>query len=120
MNLHVYSVGCSWHGPIKNVGKTEDLPVTEIFAPESKLKIGELGGKGSGLPCCPFCGSMLFQEDTNKWWEGAKQWDKEHPNYFRFLQWTEKQKRCWRNNSEAAVYYNNSPENKDFQYTHLV
>lgn len=116
--LHVYSAGCSWHGPITAVGKTPDLPITMAKVGGTEIPIG---GPGSGLPCCPHCGSMLFQTEEKKWWEGAKEHEKaKHPNYVRFLNWTAKQKRCWENNTVAAAAYNKARENWDYEYKHNV
>lgn len=115
--LHVYSAGCSWHGPISQVGKTKDLPETIAYVGNKAIKIG---GKDSGLPCCPYCGSMLFQIEENKWWGGAKSFNETHPNYLRFIQWSMRQNRCWANNTEAAKAYNTAQENWDFPYTHNI
>lgn len=116
-NLHVYSAGCSWHGPISAVGKTKDLPVTECLVGGTKIKIG---GPGSGLPCCPHCGSILYQIEEDKWWQGALQFEHDgHENYVRFLKWSMKQPTCWKSNSNAAMIYNTDPENKGFKYTHF-
>lgn len=114
-NLHVYSAGCSWHGPINKVGKTKDLPESFALVGGTKIKIG---GPGSGLPCCPHCGSMLFQTPENDWWKGAKSHDTTHPNYVRFLKWSAAQNRCWPNNTMAAEAYNKDRANWDFYYKH--
>lgn len=80
--LHVYAMNCSWHGSI------------------DKVKV--LGGPG-GIPCCPFCESMLMQADEEGWFLAARQHDKDgHENYYEFLKWTEQQPRCWKS-LEAAI-----------------
>lgn len=84
-DLHVYSAGCSWHGPISEVGKTK----------------GEIS-----LPCCPYCGSVLFQTGEQEWWDGAKKHQEAgHTNYETFLRWTMTKKRCWPSLKEAAKAY---------------
>lgn len=87
IKLHVYAAGCSWHGSIDEVGKTK----------------GELS-----LPCCPFCGSVLFQTDENQWWRGALKHEQDnHINYEKFLRWTMTQKRCWPTLADAAQAFSN-------------
>lgn len=45
----VYSVRCSWWDSIAKVGTRDGTP--------------------GGLPCCPFCGSPLFEmADEDEWW----------------------------------------------------
>ena len=84
-NLHVYSARCAWSGPISKVGKTK----------------GE-----QSIPCCPHCGSVLFQMDEKKWWSDAESWDKQrHANYVEFWKWSEAQPRCWPTVEEAAVEF---------------
>ncbi len=80
----------------------------------------KFGGDGSGLPCCPHCGSMLMQIDNNEWWAGAVKTEKSgRHNYVAFLRWTEKQPRCWPDNAQAALAYNMAPESFRQQYNHL-
>lgn len=78
---YTWSSTCSWHGPIQEVGVTKD---------------------SYRLPCCPYCGAMLFESppDTpdaeQEWWKGAAEHEqKGHTNYVEFLRWTREQKRCW-------------------------
>lgn len=86
-SLQVYSARCSWHGPIESVGKTQGEP---------------------SIPCCPHCGSVLFQTDKEQWWKGAKEHEaKGHQNYEAFLRWAEKQHRCWPTLADAAQEYAN-------------
>jgi hypothetical protein len=82
----VYSAGCSWHGPISEAERTKD----EI-----------------GLPCCPFCGSVLFQIGSEEeWWRGAREHDaRGHSNYVALLTWHLPQKRCWPSLRAAAVAF---------------
>lgn len=40
------------------------------------------------LPCCPFCKSVLFQEDEQKWWNGIDRYEREgHPGYRKMMEW---------------------------------
>jgi hypothetical protein len=118
LNLHVYSAGCSWHGPISAVGKSADLPKSTAYVGGKEITIG---GPGSGIPCCPHCGSMLYQTEEANWWKTAKEHEAAgHPNYVRFLNWGMKQHCCWIDNTNTAMSYNTDPENKGFQYTHVT
>jgi hypothetical protein len=84
-NLHVYAAGCAWSGPIEKVGMT-GIPVS--------------------IPCCPYCGSVLFQMNEDEWWEGAEEFEKEgHPNYVAFLRWKESHDKCWLALEDAAKEY---------------
>lgn len=83
---YCYSTSCSWHGPIKAVGK---IP----------------SDKGFNLPCCPFCSSTLFEIPSKEEWDtGAKPHESEgRLNYVDFLEWTKTQSRCWPSLREAAI-----------------
>lgn len=63
-NLIVYATNCSWIGDIDDCSK---LP--------------------EGLPCCPHCGSTLLQADKADWLQSARDFDRNHPGYFKFLEW---------------------------------
>lgn len=49
----------------------------------------------SGLPCCPHCGSVLFEMTEWNWWAGVKKYDQEHPGYWDMLTWA--RGRCFAN-----------------------
>lgn len=69
---HVYGARCTWHGSITQIGKRGDLP------------------------CCPHCGNMLFEVDTEaKWQEGVDKFNAGHPGYTDFCQWLNENGRCW-------------------------
>lgn len=96
MNPYTYSANCSWHGPIAEVGKTtarrEPLIIKGIKVPDMSL------------PCCPFCGSVLFQVDSVATWNnGALEHERKgHANYVEFLNWTRQQSRCWPSLRDAS------------------
>jgi hypothetical protein len=99
-DLHVYSANCSWHDHITKVGLTEPSPQQMAYVGSGKNKTPiEIGGHR--LPCCPFCGSILFQLDEKEWWEGAEKHDKTHPGYLAFLRWS--QGKCRKNIRLAAL-----------------
>jgi len=81
--LHVWSTGCFWHGRIEATGRT--------------------GKCGMGIPCCPHCGSVLYQCSQRKWEEGTKAYEQQgHVNYIAFMAWTEAQGKCWPTIDAAA------------------
>lgn len=63
----VYGANCAWWG-----------------------SIAEIGNK-SGLPCCPHCGSVLFEMDSPvTWWNGVDRYEAAgRPGYRKFVEWTE-------------------------------
>ncbi len=91
IGLHVYSAACSWHGPIENVGKTKTEP---------------------SIPCCPYCGMVLFQQEEEVWWAGAlRHQENGHTNYEKFLRWSQEQPKCWPTLKEAAEAYKKETKN---------
>jgi len=42
-----------------------------------------------GIPCCPHCGSPLFEmESEEPWWEGARRYEANgHPGYVDMMKW---------------------------------
>lgn len=44
---------------------------------------------GHRLPCCPHCGSVLFEMDSDEqWWAGAQRYEDEgHPGYVEMIRW---------------------------------
>lgn len=69
-----YGAGCTWWDSIRQVGKTQ----------------------GSGLPCCPHCGSVLYEVDSiAEWWSGVDQHEANgHPGYRAMIEWG--RGRCYR------------------------
>lgn len=100
MNPYCYSAMCSWHGPISAVGKTKPTPPRTAFVGKTPIDVG-----GVSLPCCPFCGSMLFQVNSElEWQTGAKNHEAlGHTHYVSFLDWTRTQSRCWPSLRVAAL-----------------
>lgn len=67
----VYSARGTWWDSIDKVGLTPP------------------GASGHRLPCCPHCGSMLFEMDgEDQWWAGAERYEKDgHPGYVDMVKW---------------------------------
>ena len=92
---YVYAVGCTWHDSIHKVGNTGP----------SNMIINDREIKSVGLPCCPFCGSMLFEVPNKKdFFLGAEEHDKKYPGYLKYVMWT--QGKCFSNTSEAISAFN--------------
>lgn len=62
---YVYGAGCTWNDNISKVATRQ------------------------GIPCCPHCGSVLFEMDSEeKWWTGAQRYeDAGHPGYVAMMRW---------------------------------
>lgn len=63
----VYGARCTWWDSISNVAT-----------------------KASGLPCCPHCGSPLFEQpDERTWWAGVDAYERDaHPGYRELIEWS--------------------------------
>jgi hypothetical protein len=59
----------------------------------------------SDPPCCPHCGSALFEvESIEKWWEGADAYEKANqPGYRKFLEWS--RGKCFKTFDEGWAAY---------------
>lgn len=70
-----YGARCTWWDDIANVGLTSP------------------GTAGHRLPCCPHCGSMLFEMDSAEpWWAGARRYEDDgHPGYVAMIEWAKGQ-----------------------------
>lgn len=99
---YVYSANCAWHGRIADIGMTEPTPPTTVTIGGRQVQIPP-----TRLPCCPHCGSMLFEMPSEEmWWKGAEKHEqKGHTNYVNFLKWVREQPRCWPDIRSAGVEY---------------
>lgn len=84
MSLIVYSVGGTWWDSIDNVGFTSEK-------------------REHRLPCCPLCGSMLYQMEEKAWWSGINRMEKEVPGYKKFWEWL--RGKCFKNLGDALMEY---------------
>lgn len=75
----VYGASCTWWDGIHAAG----------HAPA--------GPSGHRLPCCPHCGSMLFEMDSDEpWFAGARRYEADgHPGYVAMIEWA--RGRCFPN-----------------------
>lgn len=67
--------------------------------------IGKVGKNASGLPCCPHCGSVLFEmESEEPWWRGAQKYEDDgHPGYVDMMKWARSQ--CFPNMAALEAAY---------------
>lgn len=66
----VYGANCAWFGPIQAIGRRQV-------------------DKYLNIPCCPYCGGMLFEMPTAKdWWKEVDKFEAaNHPGYRKFIEW---------------------------------
>jgi hypothetical protein len=61
----VYGAGCSWWDSIDKIAKTQ-----------------------SGLPCCPYCASVLYEVPSESlWWAAVDRRLDGDPGYHKFIEW---------------------------------
>lgn len=85
-----YGARCTWWDSIDKVGHTA------------------AGQSGHALPCCPHCGGMLFEVQTEKdWFDGADRYEANgHPGYRAMLEWA--RGKCFRNFAALKAAYERS------------
>lgn len=83
-----YGVNCTWWDSIDKVALTPP------------------GQSGIRIPCCPFCGSVLYEVDSEEiWFDGAQRYENNgHPGYVEFLKWM--RGKCFPTVKVAAAFYN--------------
>jgi hypothetical protein len=40
-----------------------------------------------GLPCCPHCDGVLYEQDEDDWWAAVDHANEADPSYRRFAEW---------------------------------
>jgi len=69
MALIVYGVYCQWWD---SIDKTARTPVHN----------------GVQIPCCPFCGSVLYQMEESDWWRAVDTYEaKSLAGYRKYIEW---------------------------------
>ncbi len=67
---YVFGVTCTWHGPIQDAAY--------CFPPGSSMP----------LPCCPHCGGMLMEVESEEAWKAnVHSHGRNHPDYVAMLAW---------------------------------
>ncbi|MCC8949310.1 hypothetical protein H8A97_30465 [Bradyrhizobium sp. Arg62] len=86
----VYGFRCVWWDGIEKVGSKGQGPL-------------------GGLPCCPHCGSPLFEMPSPKeWWDGVERHQANgHPGYRDFIEWLKG--RCFPTVQAAKAAYEAKP-----------
>lgn len=89
--LIVYGANCTWWD---DISKTAMVPGTLMDAKRPR----------SGLPCCPHCGSVLFQVPQSKWDDGMKKYETDaQPGYVAMMTWA--RGKCFRKMSDLRHAY---------------
>jgi hypothetical protein len=80
---YAYSVNCTWHGPLTEVGRK------------------------THIPGCPYCGSPLLLMDNRETWQSmVNEYEgRNHANYSGFVLWLRTVGKCWKNYGQAAIIY---------------
>ena len=55
------------------------------------------------LPCCPFCGGVLFQMEDNEWFNSIENYDRSHSGYSDFMRW--QRGKCFKTYEEGVRNY---------------
>jgi len=89
-----YGATCTWFGSINEVSSTAKHPRHQ-----------QVVGHNGDLPCCPICGGMLYEmESEAEWWDSIDQFEKgnyprpmahAHPGYRAMWEWQKKENRCF-------------------------
>jgi hypothetical protein len=86
----VYGANCVWWDSIDKVA-VKQVP----------------GGRGPGLPCCPHCGSVLFETDEPDWFKGMDKYEADgHPGYRAMMEWS--RGKCFRTMTALKTTYETS------------
>ena len=90
-NLIVYGANCCWWDSIDKSG----------MMPGS---LQDPARPRSGLPCCPHCKSVLFQQDEAQWFDGMKRHEDDgNPGYLAMMNWS--RGKCFKKMSEMKAAY---------------
>jgi len=80
----VYGANCTWWDDISKTARTP----------------GDIQ-----IPCCPHCGSVLFQMEELKWNKSAEAYEKRgHPGYVKMMGWA--RGKCFSNIDKLREAYN--------------
>jgi hypothetical protein len=90
----VYGIHCVWWDGIEKVGHT----------PPNR--------DGISIPCCPHCGSVLYELPSPKeWWDGVDKYEADgHPGYRDFISWLKG--KCYPGRNAAKAAYEASGKRK--------
>ena len=89
--LIVYGANCTWWD---SLSKSAMVPGTQRVP----------GRPRSGLPCCPHCGSVLFQTEEDKWHAGIASYEAAgNPGYADLMTWA--RGKCFQNMDQLRAAY---------------
>lgn len=88
----VYGAACTWWDSIWNCGKTPPIRARPT-------------GEFHSLPCCPHCGSVLFEvSNIEEWNAGMERFEQAgHPGYIKMMNWAKG--KCFKNMAELKSTY---------------
>jgi hypothetical protein len=72
--------------------------------------IEKAGQLPSGIPCCPHCKSVLFQQPEEQWIQAATKHNDRAPGYLAFILWL--RGKCYLNWKVARVAYDQELDQK--------
>jgi len=91
-NLIVYGATCVWWDSI------------------DKAAIQKESGLDYGLPCCPHCGGVLFQQEETTWNKSIAEYENNnHPGYSEFIAWL--RGKCFPTQEKAEAEYKKQKAN---------
>lgn len=65
--------------------------------------------RDSGLPCCPHCGSVLFQVEEATWWQHVEAHEAAgNPDYRKLIEWL--RGKCFHTMDQAQRAYDREPQ----------
>ena len=95
-----YGVGCTWWDSIYKTGTTTPGRMTVRRGDGTPVEVSD-----AQLPCCPHCGSMLFEvENEQVWFEGVDRYEQDgHPGYRKQMEWM--RGKCFKDMAAAKAAY---------------
>ena len=101
-----YGVACVWWDSVHNAGSTGTHPLHAASKNMTvRRKDGSVNEVCYDLPCCPGCGSMLFEvQDEEAWFASVDKFEKDgHPGYRAFVEWG--RGKCYPTTAHAVKAY---------------
>jgi hypothetical protein len=93
MSLIVHGARCCWWDSIDKCGKTPPK-----------------GNPLHSLPCCPHCGSVLFQVEESDWWDSVDSYEKRgNKDYRKMIEWS--RGKCFKSSETLRKAYELRPAN---------
>lgn len=107
-----YGANCTWFGSIHEVSNTKEHPHHKSRPQPDDF----------GLPCCPVCGGMLFEtQSESEWWDQVDKFERgdypsqtrhPHPGYREMLEWQKRGMFCYKGVPELVKHYQQATGNE--------